>query len=78
MDTIVERSKRKGLADISHIRLAKNSAVLLGTYIFAWLLQSRYVLDVRAFDHLSFMLTPLWSSVQQTLLSSAFGASFFR
>lgn len=43
MDTIVERSKRKGLADISHIRLAKNSAVLLGTYIFAWLLQSRYV-----------------------------------
>ena len=41
MDTIVERSKRKGLADASHLRLAKNSAALLGTYIFAWLLQSR-------------------------------------
>jgi len=40
MDTIVERRKGKGLADTSHQRLARNSAALLGTYIFAWLLQS--------------------------------------
>lgn len=39
MDTIVHRTKKKGLADIHHIRIAKNLGALVTSFVVTFGLQ---------------------------------------